>query len=131
MEAIQQSLFPDIVPHEKSRKQNLPVVGTQPDREMAFSFGYNWLGWFGCLLMGSFDARVCPTGFRLVAISFRWNAYRPWIRLEAHDSSGESLVCFVSDLNRSKVVRSLRYLARRGQLTWKPDKFKGKVARKP
>lgn len=123
MNHYQLPMLPNLVLSEKPTAPGAQLTSVQRDREIAFGFDYNWLGWYGCVLLGSFDSRIVPAGFHLHACAFRWNTYRPWIRLEAAHNCGERLVCFVSDLDREKTLRAFRWLARRNELQWRVDTY--------
>jgi len=90
--------------------------------ELSLGFSSQWLGWFGMLLLGRWDSRICPNGLWLTSFAVV-KMYPGWVcSLRALDSEGGQWKAIVKDVERDKLLMSVRAAIRNGELEWKLEK---------
>lgn len=115
----QMPLLPGVALTEREQEDKTLLTSEQRDAETTFGFTYTWLGWWGALLLGSFDGNVVPKGYHLRSITLCRVGVRWGVFLNANNNDGHSIKLAYTDLTRQKALRGIRYLTRRGAAEWR------------
>jgi len=95
------------------------LTSDQRDAETTFGFSYTWLGWWGALLLGTFDGKVLPPGYHLRSITLCRVGQRWGVFINATNNDGQRIKLAYTDLTRQKALRGIRWLTRRGAAEWR------------
>lgn len=114
-----------LLPSEVTVPRHLPndhLNSVQASTEIAMGFGYTWLGWWGALLLGFYDGRITPPGFRVSSVTLcQLRSGSTGVFVNARAADGRETRVSVTDWGREKALRAFQWHCRNGTLPWKPN----------